>query len=416
MGHWRSLSTKSCGSLAAHRAAILSCHREPSTVLSLIELTVDDLRCIEHAELQLHPEHNLIWGGNGSGKTSLLESIFLLGRGRSFRTRNSERLIRQGRDRLVVFGRTGGDANSLDRNRMDFGGGGSDAGPVIPGSAPVVHGPGAQALGVQVSRADGTIARISGATARSLTELSQAFPVQVIDPGVHKLVEEGGHRRRRWMDWAVFHVEHQFGDWWLRYTRTLKQRNAALRTQPAQVTVWDTELARVGELIAESRRRFVENLLPYWRESVLALSGLEPELHYFKGWAHDVSLADALFASKTRDESKRITHPGPHRADVIVRMNGRPAREVLSRGQQKLVAVAMTLAQLNLMQGAMQTTPTLLLDDPAAELDGNHLKRFIEQVMRLQSQLVLTSLHSDSHLFGTPNRVFHVEQGRVQPV
>jgi DNA replication and repair protein RecF len=400
-------------------------------VLSLAELTVDDLRCIEHAELQLHPGHNLIWGGNGSGKTSLLESIFLLGRGRSFRTRNSERLIRHGRERLVVFGRTARGNEPGDSPHSDVGIEGlgfgeasrstgdlasSGAGIGSPRSRPGNPSSLTHALGVQVSRADGTIARISGATARSLTELTQAFPVQVIDPGVHKLVEEGGHRRRRWMDWAVFHVEHQFGDWWLRYTRILKQRNAALRTQPAQVSVWDAELARVGELIADSRRRFVESLLPYWRESVLALSGLEPELHYFKGWAQDVSLAEALAASKARDESKRLTHPGPHRADVIVRMSGRPAREVLSRGQQKLVAVAMTLAQLNLLQDATQTTPTLLLDDPAAELDGDHLRRFIEQVMRLQSQLVLTSLHSESHLFGTPNRVFHVEQGRVEPV
>jgi DNA replication and repair protein RecF len=400
--------------------------------LSLIELTVDDLRCIERAELHLHPGHNLIWGGNGSGKTSLLESIFLLGRGRSFRTRNSERLIRHGRDRLVVFGRTGGELgsgssrsgyipNGALESTADLGGPAEGGISGYSGLATAVGGPGSaapfpQALGVQVSRADGTIARISGATARSLTELTQAFPVQVIDPGVHKLVEEGGHRRRRWMDWAVFHVEHQFGDWWLRYTRILKQRNAALRTQPAQVSVWDAELVRVGELIAGARRQFVESLLPYWRESVLALSGLEPELHYFKGWAQDVTLAEALIASKARDESKRLTHPGPHRADVIVRMNGRPAREVLSRGQQKLVAVAMTLAQLNLLQEATQTTPTLLLDDPAAELDGDHLRRFIEQVMRLRSQLVLTSLHSESHLFGTPNRVFHVEQGRVQPV
>src|ERR1700691_5462472 len=75
--------------------------------MALSELSLRDLRCIEHAELSLHPGRNLIWGGNGSGKTSLLESIFLLGRGRSFRTRNSERLIRHGRDRLVVFGRTG---------------------------------------------------------------------------------------------------------------------------------------------------------------------------------------------------------------------------------------------------------------------------------------------------------------------
>src|SRR6266700_4785565 len=138
--------------------------------MSLIELTVEELRCLQRAELALDPRRNLIWGGNGSGKTSLLESIFLLGRGRSFRTRNSERLIRHGRDRLVVFGRTE---------------------PAAPTTV-------AQALGVQVSRTDGTTARISGTTARSLTELTQAFAVQIIDPGVHKLVEEGGHRRRRW--------------------------------------------------------------------------------------------------------------------------------------------------------------------------------------------------------------------------
>ena len=363
--------------------------------MSLSELTVDDLRCIEHAELELHPSQNLISGGNGSGKTSLLESIFLLGRGRSFRTRNSERLIRYGRDRLVVFGRVAAVSDP-------------------PAGSSTSHHHGGLPVGVQVSRADGTIARIGGESAKSLTELTQAFPVQVIDPGIHKLVEEGGFRRRRWMDWGVFHVEHQFGEWWVRYSRALKQRNAALRSQPAQASAWDLELVRLGELIAEARARFVEDLLPYWRESVLALSGLEPELHYFKGWAQDASLAQALVASKTRDEARRLTHPGPHRADIVVRLNGRPAREVLSRGQQKLVAVALTLAQLNLLQAATQTTPTLLLDDPAAELDGEHLRRFIEQVARLRSQLILTSLHPESHLFGTPDRVFHVEQGRVQ--
>src|SRR5271167_2573634 len=129
--------------------------------MSLVELAVEDLRCLQRAQLVLHPRHNLIWGSNGSGKTSLLEAIFLLGRGRSFRTRNSERLIRHGQQRLTVFGRTDG----------------------IP----------AHALGVQATRGAGTLARINGTTALSLTDLSQAFPVQVIDPGIHKLVEEGGH-------------------------------------------------------------------------------------------------------------------------------------------------------------------------------------------------------------------------------
>lgn len=367
--------------------------------MSLTELIVDDVRCIERAELSLHAGQNLIWGGNGSGKTSLLESIFLLGRGRSFRTRNSERLIRHGRDRLVVFGRTASDADLA-------------VGAISDRSAGLVG----HSVGVQVSRTEGTIARIGGANTKSLTELTQVFPVQIIDPGVHKLVEEGGHRRRRWMDWGVFHVEPRFGDWWVRYTRALKQRNAALRTQPDQAAAWDPEVARLGELIADARARFVEALLPHWRESVLALTGLEPDLHYFRGWAQDVALADALAASKARDEAKRVTHPGPHRADILLRMSGKPAREVLSRGQQKLVAVAMTLAQLNLLQATTQTRPTLLLDDPAAELDGDRLRLFIAQVARLRSQLVLTSLHPESDLFGTPDQLFHVEQGRVRKV
>ncbi len=350
--------------------------------MSLIQLTVADLRCLEHAELALDPRRNLIWGSNGSGKTSLLEAIFLLGRGRSFRTRNSEKLIRQGQLRLTVFGRTDG----------------------MP----------PQAMGVQVVKGSGTTARINAAPAGSLAELSYAFPVQVIDPGVHKLVEEGGFRRRRWMDWAVFHLEPGFADVWVRYTRAVKQRNAALRQQPGQASVWDSEVARLGELIAEARRGMLEQMQPAWLRAVAALSGLDIELSYNRGWSQDLSLAQSLVQSRARDQARGLTHSGPHRADVLVRLSGRPAREMLSRGQQKLVAIAMTLAQIQLLRERTSMTPTLLLDDPAAELDGAHLLRFIEEVGRLNCQLVLTSLHSESHLFGRPERMFHVERGLVR--
>src|SRR5215213_1387139 len=215
--------------------------------MSLAELTVENLRCLQHASLNLHSGHNLIWGGNGSGKTSLLEAVFLLGRGRSFRTRNSERLIRHGEERLVVFGRS--DSN-----------------------AP-------QALGVQVSRHEGTVAKIGGSFVQSLAELSRSFAVQVIEPGIHRLIEEGGHRRRRWMDWAVFHVEPGFIDAWSSYTRALKQRNAALRVQPNEISAWDPELARLGEMIAESRRSFIERLQPYWRKAAGALLQVPVELN-----------------------------------------------------------------------------------------------------------------------------------------
>src|SRR5579872_6677410 len=242
--------------------------------MSLVQLTVENLRCIERADLRLHPRHNLIWGGNGSGKTSLLEAIFLLGRGRSFRTRNSERLVRHGQAKLTVFGSTDG--------------------------TPALN------LGVEVTRGGGTLGKIQKVAVASLAELSHALPVQVIEPGVHKLVEEGGHRRRRWMDWAVFHVEPGFVDQWVRYTRALKQRNAAMRQQPAQARAWDPELARLGESIAQSRLALLEALQPFWRESVLRLAGLEVELHYLRGWAQDMGLGQALEQAHARDLARGL--------------------------------------------------------------------------------------------------------------
>lgn len=343
---------------------------------------MEDVRCLQSAELSLGTR-NLIYGSNGSGKTSLLEAVFLLGRGRSFRTRNSERLIRYGESQLTVFGRT------------------DDAPP--------------RSLGVQVARGTPTAARINGANARSLTDLSQAFPVQVIDPGVHKLVEEGAHRRRRWLDWAVFHVEPGFADAWVSYGRAVKQRNAALRGHPTQAFAWDPEVSRLGELIGAARARTLERLRPTWERLIPSLVGLDVEVRANRGWPQDTTLSEALASMRLRDQARGLTHSGPHRADVLLRVQGSPAREVLSRGQQKLLAIALNLAQVELLRG-LGAVPTLLLDDPAAELDGGRLELFIGHVSTLSCQLIVTSLHPTADLFGRPDRVFHVEQGRVAPV
>jgi len=353
--------------------------------MTLEQLSVTNVRCIEQAQLQTAPGLTVLWGDNGSGKTSLLEAIFMLGRGRSFRSRNNDRLIRHDQDHLRIIG-------GVRRE---------------PGDP--------ETLSFEVTR-ESTVARIGTRPAASFAELSQEFPVQVIDPGIHRLIEEGGYRRRRWLDWAVFHVEPSFVSTWLRYMRTLKQRNAALRSMPGEAAVWDPELARLGESITHSRQRLVEELQPYWRETVEALTGFRIELQYLQGWNREHSLIEALTASHARDAMQHVTHSGPHRADIAVRLDGRHAREVLSRGQQKLAAAAMTVAQLKLLRALTELRPTLLLDDPAAELDGERLERFIAQVASLECQLIVTSLRPESRLFGTPGRAFRVERGRVHPV
>jgi DNA replication and repair protein RecF len=347
--------------------------------MSLAELRITNLRCVETAALEFSPELNLIAGENGAGKTSILEAVFLLGRGRSFRTRNSEKLIRHGQHSLTVFGRTVGAVN--------------------------------YAAGVEITR-EGTRARINGRDADSLLALSSVLPVQSIDPDIHKLIDQGPERRRRWLDWLVFHVEPTFMSHWTRYQRALKQRNAALKSGGDAAT-WDAALVEHGTAMTDARRIALAALDPYFQALLSTFSGLEVTATFYAGWAQDLMLAEALRDSVGRDRERGVTSLGPHRADVILRVRGRSARETLSRGQQKLTAVAMIVSQLKLLKADLGRTATLLLDDPAAELDDNNLRRLFQELRGLQCQMIATSLKAEIPFFQAPNATFHVEHGRV---
>jgi DNA replication and repair protein RecF len=138
------------------------------------------------------------------------------------------------------------------------------------------------------------------------------------------------------------------------------------------------------------------------------------ELTYFRGWAAERSLIESLRDGLERDRNRGSTLAGPQRADILLRVGGRAARESLSRGQQKLVAAAMVLALLQRLREQQTAPPTLLLDDPAAELDSHRLGLLVDQVQQLDCQLIVTSLDSTLALFGKPEQAFHVEQGKVR--
>jgi DNA replication and repair protein RecF len=227
-------------------------------------------------------------------------------------------------------------------------------------------------------------------------------------------VEEGSYGRRRWLDWAVFHVEPQFATHWTRYQRALKQRNALLRQGGTGLDVWDLELQTHGQPLTVAREGAMAGLAPFWDRLVLDLVGKPVEISFLRGWSREHDFAEALQLARPRDEQRGATGVGPHRADVSMRVDGKPARDVLSRGQQKLAAAALILAQLQYLKAVADLRPILLLDDPAAELDDQRLAQFIAAVSGLETQLIVTSLRSDFRVFGTPERVFHVEQGRVQ--
>ncbi|MGB5102662.1 MAG: DNA replication/repair protein RecF [Steroidobacteraceae bacterium] len=353
--------------------------------MSLERLRIEGFRCIEQAELELDGRCNLLSGQNASGKTSLLEAIFFLGRGRSFRTARSDALIQRGADSFMLTG------------RVRVGGRG-------------------QPLGMRVGPG-GTEARFAGRPVSGIAELATVLPVQAIDPEVHRLVEGGPQERRRYLDWGVFHVEPNFVGDWRRYQRALRQRNAALRTrQPAAVVkAWDPELIEAGEHVARQRAEYLSRLQPAVASVSERLLGTRVELSLNRGWSAERSLAEAVEASWDRDVERGLTHAGPHRADIAVRFEGLLARDRVSRGQQKLAAAALLLGQLKCDAGQGSSVAALLVDDPAAELDSDNLERLLTEIDALPAQLFVTALDASNEalrLLPAGPR-FHVEHGKV---
>jgi DNA replication and repair protein RecF len=346
---------------------------------------VSNFRCLESADLEFSSEFNLIYGANASGKTSLLEALAYLGRGKSFRGASVANLVTHGQSEFVLFGETEAEAR-------------------------------AQKVGVRNSK-DGIEIRVDGSSEGGVAALADALPLQVIDPEVHSLVAGGPELRRRFLDWVAFHVEHDHLETWRRFRRALKQRNAALKGKSSRAAIksWNAEFVDLSLSLDESRRRALDIALESLLEQGLALLGTELGFDYQQGWAKDKSLEEALVDGVERDIQQGTTQHGPHRADLRVRYDERQARKLVSRGQQKLLASAMILAATDTAQTALERPLLLLLDDPAAELDSDSLRRLMGAVKSLGCQVVATSLDKGALDVPVGSTMFHVEHGVLSP-
>ncbi|HMN46325.1 MAG TPA: DNA replication/repair protein RecF [Povalibacter sp.] len=352
----------------------------------LSSIDIENFRCIERARLEFDPRGTGILGRNASGKTSLLEAIFFLGHARSLRANTREKLVRRGESFFRIVAEIDAPRGILTAG-TEFVGGRSQT-------------------------------RLAGHGISSISEIAEILPIQLIDPSVHRLIEEGSARRRRLMDWGVFHVEHNFLAVWRRYQRALLQRNAAFRAGQtlAVVSAWEGEMAECGEAVDRYRGHYVAMLRPVFEQIAGKLLGEAATFEYRRGWAADQSLSDEFAAKRPRDQQLRTTTVGPHRSDLTFRVDGTLARDRISRGQQKLLACALILAQVQLRSVTAQVPTTLLLDDPAAELDVDNLGKLLEAIDSVPSQLIVTSV-SEAGLKGVNvRRTFHVEQGRFTPM
>ncbi len=362
--------------------------------MSLLRFQLHHLRNIAAADLKLGPSCNFLLGPNASGKTSVLEGISLLATGRSFRTRQFSSVVSHGFSATTAHG--------------------------------WVQQPDGQILEYGVERAkNGQRFRISNERVNSLAELAALLPFQVITPEVSELLLGGPKNRRRFLDWGLFHVEPSFHAHWVRYRKLLRQRNAALRSSQFDqrlIRSWENDFAQSACALTQAYQYYIgqlrlalqaaEHAWPEWAEVVLEFDpAWEAEA------APDVDdFIRQLRQQEGRDRQRGFTGVGPHEAEIRIRFSGYLAREVLSRGQIKLLSILLMLIQAQQLGAERGGRVLLLLDDLAAELDLENRSRVLVEVKRGALQAVITGTQHaalDVHP-GVECRKFHVEQGHVR--
>lgn len=347
-------------------------------------LYVDGLRCLRAFEISFERGLNVLIGANGVGKSSLLEALYLLGAGRSFRAGGKQALIAHERSCLTV-------------------------------SARVHVGERTHQVGFE-RRVNGWTARVDGASVEQLAVLARRHAVLVFEPGSHALISGVAEVRRRFLDWLVFHVEPNFASAHAAFQRVLKQRNALLRNaaSASELEAWHSSVVAAGEQVCSLRASSLASFEAALRE---ALAELLPELGACEfssnpGWRIEESYETALRRTAMRDRALGYTTRGPQRADWSVRFDAAHDRSQLSRGQEKSLCFASVLALLRCFKQARGDAAILGLDDLFSELDVEHQARCLRLAAREAEQVIVTGVQSSPALAAWPaaQQMFHVER------
>ncbi|GAB2640698.1 DNA replication/repair protein RecF [Vibrio panuliri] len=357
--------------------------------MPLSRLIIKQFRNIKACDIQLSAGFNFLIGPNGSGKTSVLEAIYLLGHGRSFKSSLTGRVIQNECDELFVHGRF------LNSDQFE-----------LP-------------IGINKQRDGTTEVKIGGQSGQKLAQLAQVLPLQLIHPEGFDLLTDGPKHRRAFIDWGVFHSESAFYDAWGRFRRLNKQRNALLKTARSyrELSYWDQEMARLAENISQWRAGYVEQMRIKAEQICRAfLPEFDIQLKYYRGWDKDTPYQQILEKNFERDQALGYTFSGPNKADLRIKVNGTPVEDVLSRGQLKLMVCALRVAQGQLLTEMTGKQCIYLIDDFASELDSQRRKRLADCLKETGAQVFVSSITEGqiADMHDDKGKMFHVEHGTIE--
>ena len=356
--------------------------------MPITKISLNNFRCFKNLELSLSPGINFFFGSNGSGKTSILESVFIFSSGKSFKSSNLTSLINYDNDKFILKG--------FDNKKGYI---------------------------VEIEKSKNKTISISLNNNKTNTsKLVKEFPCTPIHNNTFSFADASPDFRRKLVDRSIFIAEDNFSKVWFSFYRSLRQRNFLIKNNRiSDIYNWNTKLADEAEKLTKYRKGFFEKTL---NEFYLLINLLNPEdvfdffnfikIEFSQGWAPEKSYLDVLNENKDIDIKRRSTTSGPHKSDIKFFINDIDARQILSRGEQKFFSIIWSCAQHEVLKKHYEIDATLLIDDIKSELDERVFKLFSDLLNHINTQVIFSCIDDcfSSKITSSFNefKKFHVEQ------
>lgn len=365
--------------------------------MKIKKIKLENYRNYDQLEIDFHEKVNIILGENGSGKTNLIESIYLTSLGKSFRTSKDRDLIKFGREFCRI-------------------------------SSFYVKDDEEEEIEIAISNAGKKGIKVNGVSLKRVSELMENVYIVVFSPEDLKIIKEEPAKRRNFIDRELCQLKISYYNNLVNYRKVLAQRNKYLKERyidDAYLDVWDTELAIYGAKIIEERRKFVKEINNISKVIHTNITGKkeEIEIHYKPNISIDLDINKqeeifykTLVINRALDKQTRITNKGPHKDDIKVLINNIDARKYGSQGQQRTAALSLKLSEIELIKREKNDSPVLLLDDVMSELDSDRQNYLISSLNDVQIFITTTDLMPDVMDQINDGRVVKINNGTYHEV
>jgi len=350
--------------------------------MAIEELQCHEFRNLKNATFTFNSKLNLIIGKNGSGKSSLLESIYTLSTSKSFRTQHLKNCITHNANKFILFGKYNNHTIGIQKESIKL------------------------------------LTKVNNQIINKRSELAKIQSVLVIDSSSFDLLLGGKQKRREFLDWALFHVEPSFSDIWIKYKNILKQRNYLLRNKNLkEIVYWDKYLINFNEQINQFRSDLLKKLIDEFRLKNKKNEILNKvTIEYSQGWKKNQAYQDALNEKLSIDIKRGFTSVGSHKCDIKFLIDNKEIKDIFSRGQTKLLVINLYLILMDYVYKNTKSRPIFIIDDLVAELDKNTIKDVIVSLVEKDYQVFVSSIEYDDFFkqLKIEKTVFHVKHGEIK--